>query len=516
MTDSTWASDAAAAISLCQTWVRSTATQLPGATWWLFGSLILDRGNSFDPHQSDIDLLCVLPEPDSAASRLAALETLQKFKADLELQIIPCLRRPACNEPAASLVVATTFEIQANIHKSAARSFFTKNVFFNLDDDSLAMVLPGAGEKAVPDEVRQAAEYTQGIRNKFLAICANRDGGLPDFTGTATLPKALCRSAAQLNERAAEGEWYDVGLGLDLMMAALRDAAASTTEFRLLHGRLLKRVGGRAARGPLGASDQLLLAELLFDIARKSARLEDIATCSIFLGGSGAQRAVAAIHRLAPSAHVVRNGPSLNLRASASDIGELRRLARLDVLAPVLNVKVAHFHDASSPEPESSLSTQASICKLIAKWSPDPALRTDALALERDFGTFMSNSLLESDTFDDVRLVASLRGGIDFGLVKADSDRDLAFPLGVELVAIRSRNGFFSRLGALLDLSRRYAAEVTGDQATLWPFREIILVVFADQQLLDDLAPDVARISETTPEIRIVQIAANGSTPRRT
>ena len=263
---SEWTADAQKAIELSAKWAADVTKQIPCKVY-LFGSAIYQDGTQFDSIRSDLDILLVLDEIGSASKRLEVAKKLKLLKLSLELQMIPALTRTVCDEPGASIVVATPFELSANIHKSGARRFFDRNAYLELNaPDVVRIGLSGAGKIAVSDELRQAIEFVQKIRNKFLSVAANGAGGIRDHVSSDPLPKELMRAAAQVVEDAEVGQWYDTRLGLELLHQLLVDGRNHKSVADLFDSKVSVRRGGRGqANVKLGGEDQLLLAELLFD-----------------------------------------------------------------------------------------------------------------------------------------------------------------------------------------------------------------------------------------------------------
>ncbi len=264
---SEWTADARKAIELSEKWAEDVIRQIRCKTY-LFGSAIYQDGTQFDPIRSDLDILLVPDEIGFASSRLDLAATLKDLKLSLELQMIPALKRNVCDEPGASIVVATPFELGANIHKSGARNFFDRNAYLELGaKDDVKIGLQGAGDTAVTDELRQAIEFVQKTRNKFLSVAANGAGGIPDHGGSDPLPKELMRAAAQVVEDAEVGQWYDTRFGLELLHQLLVSGRTQDKRVRdLFDSKISVLRGGRGRTNiKLGSEDQLLLAELLFD-----------------------------------------------------------------------------------------------------------------------------------------------------------------------------------------------------------------------------------------------------------
>lgn len=262
-----WTEDARKAIDLSEEWAAEVAAHIPCEVY-LFGSAIYQDGTQFDSIRSDLDILLIPNEVGSATSRVDLAASLKVFKQSLELRMIPTLTRNVCDEPGASIVVATPFELRANIHKSGARNFFDRNAYLRLGaQDDVKIGLQGAGEIIVSDELRQAIEFVQKTRNKFLSIAANGIGGIAEHGGSDPLPKELMRAAAQIVEDAEIGQWYDTRLGLELLHQLLVSGRANDKRVRdLFDSKVSILRGGRGrANVKLGDMDQLLLAELLFD-----------------------------------------------------------------------------------------------------------------------------------------------------------------------------------------------------------------------------------------------------------
>jgi len=264
---SEWTAEAQRAIELSEQWMVDVAEQIPCKVY-LFGSAIYQDGTQFDSVRSDLDILLVLNETGSAISRLDLLVKLKNLKLSLELKMIPALSRNVCDEPGASIVVATPFELGANIHKSGARRFFDRNAYLELAaKDDVKIGLEGAGRMEVSDELRQAIELVQKTRNRFLSVAANGAGGIPDHVSHDPLPKELMRAAAQIVEDAEDGQWYDTRLGLEsLHQMLVNERIKDRRVAKLFDSKISVLRGGRGrANVKLSDEDQLLLAELFFD-----------------------------------------------------------------------------------------------------------------------------------------------------------------------------------------------------------------------------------------------------------
>ena len=160
-----WTPEAAAAIELCKGWTGLIRNDI-SCDVYLFGSAIYEGGDQFDAQLSDLDIVVHFLDDIDATQRTRRIQKLHDFKAMLELQMVPRV----------SVLPITTFELHANIHKSKARRFFDRNIFLNLETDHESIGLPNAGVLSVTEEARQALEFAQEVRNRFLAVSANGTG----------------------------------------------------------------------------------------------------------------------------------------------------------------------------------------------------------------------------------------------------------------------------------------------------------------------------------------------------
>ncbi|MCF3520224.1 MULTISPECIES: hypothetical protein [Stenotrophomonas] len=266
-----WIADAGKAVELCESWTKEVKKKI-NCEIYLFGSAIYKYGAQFDPVTSDLDLICVIPdEKNDAVSRYTLISTLQDEKAELELNMIPALCRDSCDSPGVSLVPVTTLELEHDIHKSGVRNFFARNTFLNLSSLTTSIGINLPQQFAMSDDLRQAIEYAQKTRNSFLSIAANGTGGIAPYRGKDPLPKSILRAAAQVSPDAEFGEWYDTRLGLENLHQILVNRRSDHPCIRSLFDEKISIIrGGRSqVRPELSPSDQLLLAEILFDSAQE-------------------------------------------------------------------------------------------------------------------------------------------------------------------------------------------------------------------------------------------------------
>lgn len=403
----TWTRESEIAINLCLQWGRELTSEF-ACEVYLFGSAIYKDGIQFDRVRSDLDIICVLPPSlRDADDRYGFIRELKQKKLDLELRMIPELGRTVCHEPGVSLVPITELELKANIHKSGARRFFDKNAYLNLTTGESQIGLRDAGVLSVTDELRQAIEYVQRIRNDYLSLAANGTGGISTYRGHDPLPKALMRSAAQLTKNVQIGEWYDTRLGLELLHRALSERRLRSEEMRRLFDDKLSVIrGGRGLEGTsLSDDDQLLFAEILFD---ECAAVEPPRTVSWELnlvGGDSSEDLdlfrLGRIEQLAPGAF--RSGGTNRApqyRGSEDALTVLMELQQVKALAPLLRVDqavVISLEDMDSvpdsvPSPTMTFAPTAQLFDRIAEWRPSYS-KLSGRAVEIEFISFLREHL---------------------------------------------------------------------------------------------------------------------------
>lgn len=498
-----WTAEANQAIRMCEAWAARVVADLP-CRLFLFGSAIYKGGEQFDREYSDLDIACLLPGPNSALKRFNALKALQVHKANLELDMIRALSRVTCTDPGVSIVTITEFELHANIHKSGARSFFSKNFFYDLMAREETLGIPLAGTRTMKDEYRQALEYVQKIRNEYLAIAANGTGGLGEFRGVDPMPKALLRAAAQLNTDAVDGEWYDTRLGLELMFSILRDRRADGPMFKKLFDRVSVRRGGRGLKTSLSPNDQLLLTEILFDVAA-TGETEEVVTWEARLSGApdlpNDEKALAtSIKRLVPDAQLIgtrRGSVIMRFRSSASGYNVLVELQEFGVLAKMLNVESARLTrvdaDPLRYQEAGEEGHEQRLHKHISNWRPQGA--NSWILEENEFAEYLRDVIETDSTLTGVSMQRNVRvpGAevsyeMDFLLSWADPDGRQG-QVGIDLWHVRSHSSFLHKLSQLLSLGQ-----------------PVIFVAVGNERLLAKLKPDVSRLALLNANIRVIPV----------
>lgn len=250
-------------------WAKRVESALEDAEVYLFGSLVYRDGEQFTP-TSDIDLVVKFGAGLKAVERAEWLEKLYDQKKQLEVELLGILERMMVS-PFASVVPVTDREVELDIQKQNQPEFYSENKFLRLSTGELLEGLPRAGSKDPPRLLAGALSVTQGYRNQFLGVAANNRPTLELYDGEDRIPKALMRAAAMaralLDAEYERGAEYDTRLGVDLVIKYLLEHEKSHPRIEALNKLVSERSGSRGLGGPLTQSDQLLLAEIVYDLA---------------------------------------------------------------------------------------------------------------------------------------------------------------------------------------------------------------------------------------------------------
>lgn len=495
-----WTDEAQKAIDLCRTWAQRVAADVPSQIF-LFGSAIYRGGDQFYSDQSDLDIVVLFKNPLDTRERINALKALFDHKANLELNMIPKLQRTSCNEPGVSIVPITQFELQANVHKSGARRFFTRNVYFDLLNEKQTLGIEGAGTLSIDDDHRYALEYVQKIRNEFLSVSANGTGGLRDYAGSDPMPKALLRVAAQQLKDVPVGAWYDTRLGLEDIYRKLGNLQETDSLFKDTYKTVSIRRGGRGKPASLSALDQLVLAEILFD-GKSGTQTSRIVTWTLRLIGASfseqdAQKKFGLLAKFAPGVELLgtqQGSIILEVRSDLNAYENVRRLHELDVLHIILEVErcdLGEARDLNSPietvhdrqDIESRLMTNIAKFK-IHETLPDEFVQHEFVAYLN--GLRKSGELPEIEIDEDIYVEGPTPHFIDVAVQWVDND-GIWDTLHIELASISGASQFFRELDRLLALNTH-----------------IVLVCVAKQEIQRQLEHDVLRLSNETRKIKII------------
>lgn len=497
-----WTKEALQAIQLCKDWAIEVRSDTPSDIY-LFGSAVYQGGDQFDPQMSDLDLVIVFHEELDATERVVRLVNLRNLKARLELDLVPRLQRTNCVDPGTSVIPITQLELITNIHKSGARRFFDKNFFFNLTSETLVLSLPSAGSGTLSDEVRQALEYAQKVRNQFLGVGANLTTGLAAYNGADPIPKELARVAAQLVPDADEGEWYDTRHGLEHIFQELTRRRGESIKLNRLHKKISIRRGGRGQRKPLSDDDLLLLAELLYDLAA-NVRPEPVVVWEIrfsssTLRDSDRELILSELRRLVPDADILGVfGGSIvvRIRSSMRSYDTVRRLHSLKVLSSFFKVEDVEI---SEPGVVGELSkfhgpdAVAKIAEHIAQWRPHPS---NMRMMENDLAEWLFSWIDQNQELQKMHIARDVRIVDTMSHIRADFVIDVFRPDGspvrviIDLVSFRQRSYFLRELQLLLGLNLA-----------------CILVVIGSNEQLSGVRDDIQKFGKLNAQVKIVTIA---------
>jgi len=500
-----WPADVRNAITLCKEWAEQVK-ELIQCEVYLFGSAIYRGGDQFNELLSDLDIVVVLDDGPDATQRVEAMECLRWLKSELELRLISELHRENCTEPAISVVPITQIELSANVHKSGVRRFFTRNFFLDLTSDDLSITIPGAGTAALADERRQALEYVQRIRNEFLSESANKTGGLAPFDGADPVPKTLARVAAQLEPNARDGEWYDTLVGLDIICAELFRRRSHTKQLEELQRKISVRRNARGRWQPITPSEQLLLSEILFDLAAAiplaPMKMWHITFFGVVQNDAERARIIEELKRLVPDAEIIGifyGSIMVSLRSSLHSYETIVKLGELDALKGFFGVESVEISGVMPLAGADTFERQAPIDRIVERISQWPPPSLDSMqATEAALAGWLQKWIGDDDAFD-------LRASLDREVTVGEGSRALRVDIlvtyrsgienariVVELVSLRNRANFFNQLERLLQL---------GIPA--------ILVVLGEQRHLEGLRKNIAQLDKVSAQVRIVPIVIN-------
>lgn len=499
--EGTWFPAAKIAVDLTREWALDV-TAKTGCEVLLFGSSIYKNGDQFDEEHSDLDIVCILPPDADALRRVNILKELYALKRTLEVKMIPTLHRISCIEPGVSIVAITNFELRTNVHKSGVRRFFDRNYFYDFSENR-ARLLSEAGTQYIVDAGRHALEYVQRVRSEFLAVSANDTGGLLPFSGTDPLPKALLRSAAQLNPNAQDGEWYDTILGLELVQAAVQNLRSREGLYLELASCLSVRRRGRGHERALTADEQLLLGEILVDEVIKLG-VEDAVTFQVRVVGPEhtpemVKTVFQSLSRFAPGAKLTGDkAGSIVLQVSApeSSLENLKELEKHGVLHELLHVSAAEIFDGpfNDTTPEVAKTSRISaLLSLIQEWKP---LADTGRGNEFEFMSFLSEKLIaypilkDATILNGVQIDTTPRFELDFLLTWRNTD-GVKERIAIEVTTARST-------ASLFDVLTRF--KVLG--------QTVILILIGGERLLERVDEDLRHYAKVNANIRVVSVPA--------
>lgn len=256
--------------AVIKAWGNSIITDLSAEGVYLFGSLVYKEGKRFVA-ESDIDLVVIFPTTCTVAfERFEWAKSLYDKKFELEQKLLTALGRTAV-VPFASIVLVTREEINLNIHKDGTSGFFSENEFEDLTDGSKKSGLShGLSDPQTARLLRAVVSFAQKVRNQYLGVMANNRSDMLAYNGEDPMPKVAMRSAAMALAHNAKsstpGEEYDTKEGLDYFGHELYELKIKDPRFSELQELFSIRRKARGDAKPLSKDDQLLIAEIIFDL----------------------------------------------------------------------------------------------------------------------------------------------------------------------------------------------------------------------------------------------------------
>lgn len=265
-------------------WARLVAAERGAEGVYLFGSLVYRGGAQFTS-LSDVDLVVKFGTSMNALARATWLGQLFPLKKQLEITLLSLLQRRIV-EPLASVAAVTQAEIDLDIQKENQPSFYSSNTFVDLLSGATIDGLPGSASAAPCNRLLAGSiSMTQKMRHQFLGVSANNRTILQPFDGEDRVPKAVMRAAAMARRLAdpslGKGAEYDTRLGLDHLTKYLLDHEKDDLRLEDLSRLISERRGARGEGGPISQFDQLLLSEIVFDLAAASRQGSSIMPVSL-------------------------------------------------------------------------------------------------------------------------------------------------------------------------------------------------------------------------------------------
>lgn len=274
--------------------------------------------------------------------------------------------------------------------------------------------------------------------------------------------------------------------------------------FKKLFDRVSVRRGGRGLKTNLSANDQLLLTEILFDVAA-TGETEEVVTWEVRLSGTpdlpNDEKALStSIKRLVPDAQLIgtrRGSVIMRFRSSASGYNILVELQEFGILAKMLDVASARLIRVDI-EPLLYQETgeegrEQRLLQHISNWRPQGA--TSWIIEENEFAEHLKDAIETDSTLMGVSMLRNVRVSeaeasyeMDFLLSWADPDGRQE-QMGIDLWHVRSHTSFLHKISQLLSLNQ-----------------PVIFVAVGNERLLAKLMPDVSRLALLNANIRVIPV----------
>jgi predicted nucleotidyltransferase len=261
-------------IAILREWKNKVESDISISQVFLFGSSVINNGFLFDDNTSDIDLVVFIPDSlVNAVERTEWLKKLKEHKADLEIEFVKLLKRNRNDKPIVSIIPITMKELLSDIHKSGVRDFFRDNEFLNIEtNERFIGLIKDEDLVEIDDVVRNLFEFSQSIRNKYLAIGFVSTKHSLDWQSIEDVaPKELIRTSALAayieNGKKNREEKTDLKIGLSYLQFYVYSRRHESPFYHKLTNWLGKRLLRKGEQPNLENTDYLFLSEIIFDMA---------------------------------------------------------------------------------------------------------------------------------------------------------------------------------------------------------------------------------------------------------
>ncbi len=275
----------------CSQWAAEVHQAQGTLGAFLFGSTVDHQGELFEPPRSDVDLVVVMPASVvRAEDRSDWLAQVLNAKKDLEKRLLEVLSIENASQPIVSVVAPTVLEIESDVHKSGETDFFRSNRFLSLLSDHPNLPIDPGSRRPIDVDARRCLECAQAYRNKYLSVSANGRGGIAKLNGVKErpIPKDIMRNVARLAPEAAGSSLaatkLNVQFGLDYLFSYLYSHRNRSDALHDLYAKITVRRLADGTRESLSSHDQLVLAELVHELAVQhlSTGVDEAAARSLF------------------------------------------------------------------------------------------------------------------------------------------------------------------------------------------------------------------------------------------
>ena len=251
---------------------------------FVFGSLINGDGGAFNAKSSDVDFVLALREQEDFLSRSKRVQAISAKTETLELELLKLFGRQNAGEAIASFVVIEPTERENAIHKGNDGALLSMDRFVRVEKSVVNLTKRARVSQyntdpqfeALNKERLDAMRMAQGIRNSFLRQALNGTRKLGDHDADEPIPKEIMRRAAMVRwaeKSHPSSEREDLDVGLEYLHQAVRTMGGEDPAIVDLRAKITARRKGRSQSRALTATDQLILGELLFDLARSNLKL---------------------------------------------------------------------------------------------------------------------------------------------------------------------------------------------------------------------------------------------------